>query len=87
MTAVSSDLSLDGKPFVEFIALIFLSYIKKKMQDKNLFRSFTMQELFDELDIIECLEQTGKAARIGEVTRKQSKLYETLGIEPPKSLQ
>ena len=85
--AVSSDLSLDGKLFVEFVALIFLSHIKKKMQDKNLFRSFTMQELFDELDIIECFEQTGKAARIGEVTRKQAELYDALGIEPPKSLQ
>ena len=85
--AVSSDLSLDGKLFVEFVALIFLSYIKKKMQDKNLFRSFTMQELFDELDIIECFEQIGKTARIGEITRKQADLYETLGIEQPKSLQ
>jgi len=28
--AVSSDQSLDGKLFVEFIALIFLSYLKKK---------------------------------------------------------
>lgn len=35
---VSSDLSLDGKLFVEFIDIIFLSYIKKKMQDKNLFK-------------------------------------------------
>jgi len=85
--AVSSDLSLDGKLFVEFVALIFLSYIKKKMQDKNLFRSFTMQELFDELDVIECFEQTGKAARIGEITKKQAELYETLGVEPPESLQ
>ena len=46
-----------------------------------------MQELFDEFDIIECFEQTGTAARIGEVTRKHVELYETLGIEPPKSLQ
>jgi transposase len=84
--AVSSNLSLDGKLFVEFIALIFLSYIKKKMQDKNLFRTFTMQELFDELDIIECFEQPGKTLRIGEVTKKQAELYETLDVESPNSL-
>lgn len=29
---VSSELSLNGKLFVEFIALIYLSYVKKKMQ-------------------------------------------------------
>ena len=42
------------------------------MQEKNLFRSFKMQELFDELYVIECSEQNGKAARIGEVNRKQA---------------
>ncbi|GGJ98369.1 hypothetical protein GCM10007063_20860 [Lentibacillus kapialis] len=34
---VSSELSLDGKLFIEFMALIYLSYIKKKMQDAGLF--------------------------------------------------
>ena len=36
---VSSESGLDGKLFVEFIALIFLSYIKKQMQDKQLTRN------------------------------------------------
>jgi transposase len=39
---VSSDLSLDGKLFVEFIALIFQKHIKKKMQDVSLFTKYTM---------------------------------------------
>jgi transposase len=34
---VSSEQSLDGKMFVAFISLIYLSYIKKMMQDKGLF--------------------------------------------------
>jgi len=33
-TAVSSDKSLDGKLFVEFIALIYLSYLKKRCRKK-----------------------------------------------------
>lgn len=85
--AVSSEQSLDGKMFVEFIALIYLSWVKKKMQDKDLFRKYTMQEFFDELDVIECFEQPGKAIRISEITKKQAELYETIGIEAPKSLQ
>ncbi|MFF2911970.1 hypothetical protein [Paenibacillus sp. NPDC057934] len=32
---VSSERSLDGKLFVEFIALIYLSYIKKVMLENN----------------------------------------------------
>ncbi|MFZ3113979.1 MAG: hypothetical protein WA133_00710 [Syntrophales bacterium] len=85
-TAVSSDQSLDGKLFVEFIALIYLSYIKKKMQDKNLFKKYTMHELLDEFDIIECFEQPGHDLRVGEVTKRQVELYEAMGIAPPASL-
>jgi transposase len=85
-TAVSSDQSLDGKLFVEFIALIYLSYIKKKMQDKNLFNKYTMHELLDEFDIIECFEQPGHDLRVGEVTKRQSELYEAMEIAPPTSL-
>ena len=83
---VSSDQSLDGKLFVEFIALIYLSYLKKKTQDKKLFQQFTMLEVLDELDIIECFEQTGKKLRVGEVTKKQRELYEAMDIAPPTSL-
>lgn len=85
--AVSSEQSLDGKLFVEFIALIYLSYIKKMMQDKNLFKKHTMQELLDEFDIIECFEQTGRALRVGEVTKQQVELYEAMEVAPPSSLQ
>ena len=35
-TLVSSEQSLDGKLFVQFVALIYLSHIKKQMQKKAL---------------------------------------------------
>jgi len=77
----------DGKLFVEFIALIFLSYLKKKMQDNDLFKKYTMQSLLDELDIIECFEYPGAKIRTGEITKRQIKLYEKIGVPPPTSLQ
>lgn len=83
---VSSELSLDGKLFVEFVALIYLSYLKKIMQDKNLFKTYTMQGLLDELDVIECYEQPGRALRLSEITRRQTELYETLEIALPALL-
>ena len=86
-TSVSSEQSLDGKLFVEFVALIFLSYIKKKMQDKNLFKNYTMQELLDEFDVIECFEQSGHNLRVGEITKLQAELYAYMDIVPPTSLQ
>ena len=50
--AVSSEQSLGGKLFVQFVALIYLSFITKKMQDKNLSKDYTMQDVLDEFDII-----------------------------------
>jgi len=85
--AVSSEQSLDGKLFVEFIALIFLSYITKKMQETNLFKTHTLQEVLDELDVIECFEIPGQSRQVGETTKRQMELYSKLGITPPASLQ
>ena len=85
--AVSSERSLDGKLFVQFIALIFLSFIKKKMQENNLFKKYTMQEVLDELDVIECFEVPGKKLQIGEITKRQMDLYTNLGVHSPPSLQ
>ena len=82
---VSSDLSLDGKLFVEFIALIFISYLHKAMLDAQLYTKYTMHELLDEFEIIERFEREGFAPQLGEMTKKQRELFETLNIVPPKS--
>ena len=44
-TLVSSESSLEGKLFVEFIALIYLSYIKKKMEEKKMFGTVSYTHL------------------------------------------
>jgi transposase len=85
--AVSSEQSLDGKLFVQFIALIFLSCITKKMQENKLFKNHTLQKVLDEFDIIECFEVPGQQLQIGETTKKQIDLYNKLGVTPPASLQ
>ena len=81
-TLTSSESSLEGKFFVEFVALIYLSYIKKKMEEAGLFSRYTMQELLDELDVIECFQEPGKAPIQGEVLKKQEQIYRNLGVEP-----
>ena len=85
--AVSSEKSLDGKLFVQFIALIFLSCITRKMQERKLFKKFTMQEVLDELDVIECFAVPGQKLQVGETTKRQQELYSQLGVIPPASLQ
>ena len=85
--AVSSEQSLDGKLFVQFIALIYLSYITKKMLESKLFKSHTLQEVLDELDVIECFEVPGRRLQVGETTKRQMELYTKLGVQAPASLQ
>lgn len=64
---------------MQFVALLYLSYIKNAMSDRDLFKDYTMQELLDELDldIIEYFEQPGRKRRIGEMTKKQASLFES----------
>lgn len=81
-TMTSSESSLEGKLFVEFIALIYLSYIQKKMEEKGLFVTYTLHELLDELDVIECFMEPGKAPIQGEVLKKQEQIYRDLEVTP-----
>jgi transposase len=85
-TLVSSEQSLNGKLFVEFVALIYLSYLNKQMQDAHLYRFHTMAGLLDKLDVIECFQNPGHRLQVGEVLDKQRDLYTALGFEPPTSL-
>lgn len=81
-TLTSSESALEGKLFVEFVALIYLSYINKKMEEKHLYSKYTLHELLDELDVIECFLEPGKAPIQGEVLAKQEQLYRDMDVEP-----
>ncbi len=81
-TMTSSESSLDGKLFVEFVALIYLSYIQKRMEENGLFATYTLHELLDELDVIECFMEPGKAPIQGEVLKKQEQIYRDLDVTP-----
>ncbi len=81
---VSSEQSLDGKLFIQFIALIYISYIKKQMQVHGLYKQYTIMSLLDKLDIIECFEHPNRKLRVGEVLEKQKDIYEALGVDIPR---
>jgi len=80
-----SEKNLDGKIFNEFIALILISHLDHKMKEANLYKIYTMQQLLDTLDVIECFEDKSHALRLGELLNKQVAIYEVLGVAPPTS--
>ena len=81
-TLTSSESALEGKLFVSFVALIYLSYLKKRMEKSGLLQKYTMREMLDELDVIECFLAPGKAPVYGEVLTKQEEIYRQLKVTP-----
>ena len=81
--SVASEENFEGKLFVQFVALQLMSYIKKRMDEKGLFKDYTMQSLLDELDTIQYYQQPGKAHHLSEITEKQRKLYELMDVPIP----
>ncbi|SDA41556.1 Transposase DDE domain-containing protein [Butyrivibrio sp. INlla18] len=80
-----SEKNLDGKIFNEFIALILISHLDHKMKETDLYKTYTMQQLLDKLDVLECYEDEKRALRIGELLDKQADIYRTLGVALPTS--
>lgn len=85
-TAVFSSENLEGKLFVQFIALIYVSYIHKVMKDNHLYKNHTMQTLLDDLDIIERFDYPEHKYYCSEITKKQRDIYSCFGFDPPNML-
>ncbi|MCI7404174.1 MAG: hypothetical protein MSS85_08850, partial [Pyramidobacter sp.] len=52
------------------------------MEENGLYADYTMHELLDELDVIECFTEPGKAPIPGEVLMKQEEIYRVMGVIP-----
>ncbi len=82
---VSSERSLEGKLFAEFIALILVSHLDNKMRTSQLYSKYSMHLLLDKLNIIECYEYPSSRLKLGELLDKQVEIYNALGVTPPSS--
>ena len=82
---MNAEKGLDGKIFTEFVALILISHLDHKMKKSDLYKKYTLHQLLDELDVIECFEDANHSLRIGELLNKQAKIYEDLGVKIPTS--
>ena len=82
---VSSEKGLDGKIFTEFVSLILISHLDHKMKETGLYSNYTMLQLLDKLDVLECFEDANHSLRIGEMLNKQAEIYETLRVDVPTS--
>jgi transposase len=80
-TKVSSEETLEGKLFVQFVALIYIAYIHQVMIKKELYKNYSIQSLLDEFDIVETFRYPGKKTHHSEITKKQCQLFSCFNID------
>ncbi len=78
---IHSSASMDGRLFVQFIALILMSALRKKMRETGLIEKYTTRELLMEMETLTKVRYSGRYGHIlTEVTKPQRHILESLGI-------
>ncbi|RDI93467.1 hypothetical protein Q502_05430, partial [Mesotoga sp. Brook.08.YT.4.2.5.2.] len=80
---IHSAASMDGRLFVQFIALILMSALRKKMRDTKLIEKYTVRELLLEMETLTQVRYSGKYGHIlTEITKPQREILQSLKIQP-----
>jgi len=76
--------TVDGRLFIQFIALIFTSALRREMRQSKLIEKYTVRELLLEMDPLTKIRYAGKYGQIlTEITKPQREILELLNIELP----
>ena len=78
---VHSEVAMDGKMFVAFIALILKTFIHNKLKnyiDAN--GSMSMAQVFDELRMVKVVKVKNGISLLNPLTKKQRTLWEQMGM-------
>ena len=78
--------AMDGRLFVQFIALIYMSALRKKMREAGLMDKYTVRELLLEMETLIQVRYSGKYGHIlTEVTKPQRQIMKSLEVDPEYS--
>ena len=76
--------TVDGRLFVQFIALILISAIRKEMRSSKLIEKYTVRELLQEMKTLTKVKYSGKYGHIlTELTKAQRDILKALDIQLP----
>jgi len=79
-----SSATVDGRLFVQFIALIYMSAVRREMRASGLIGRYTTRELLQEMETLTKVKYSGKYGHIlTEVTKSQRDILKSLNIELP----
>lgn len=76
--------AVNGRLFVQFIALIYISALRKEMRAANLIKQYTVRGLLQEMETLTKVQYSGKYGHIlTELTKQQREILKSLNIELP----
>ena len=79
-----SSATVDGRLFVQFVALIYMSALRNEMRKSNLIERYTVRELLQEMETLTKAKYSGKYGHIlTEVTKPQREILNALNIALP----
>jgi len=77
-----SSATVDGRLFVQFIALIYMSALREELRNSHLIERYTVRELLHEMETLTKIKYSGKYGHIlTEVTKPQREILKGLNIE------
>ncbi len=80
-----SSATVDGKLFIQFIALIYMSALRKDMRKSGLIERYTIRGLLQEMETLIKVKYSGKYGHIlTETTKAQREILQGLNIELPR---
>jgi hypothetical protein len=73
---------MDGRLFVQFVALIYINAIREKINSKKELENYTVREVLEEMDTLTKITYSGRyGSIISEITKKQRIIMENFSIE------
>jgi transposase len=76
--------AVDGRLFVQFIALVYVSALRREMRRSGLIERYTVRELLQEMETLTKVKYSGKYGHIlTEVTKSQREILKSLNISLP----
>lgn len=77
-----SSASVNGRLFIQFLALIYISALRKQLRDCELNRDYTVRELLQEMESLSKIKYSGKYGfLLTEITKPQREILASLNIQ------
>jgi len=80
---VSSREAMEGRLFLTYLSLIIHSALSRIMKEQDLFKSFTMAEVFADLKKLRIVTLTSGRTMLTEITKRQRMLFQKFDVPLP----